>query len=62
MFLLDIIITFRKTYTDPFTGDEVFDLVRIRQFYLKGNFWIDFLSTVPFERVAKIFVGLDSDL
>ena len=62
MFLLDIFLTFRKTYTDPFTGDEIFDLVKIRDNYFKGNFWIDFFSTVPFEKVAKLFVGLDSDL
>ena len=62
MFLIDILLTFRKTYTDPFTGDEVFDLLRIRTNYFKGNFTIDVLSTVPFEKVAKIFAGLDSDL
>ena len=55
MFLIDILITFRKTYTDPFTGDEVFDLERIRTNYFKGNFIVDVLSTVPFEKVAKLF-------
>ena len=52
MFVLDIFLTFRKTYTDPFTGDEIFDIIKIRQNYFRGNFWIDFCSTVPFEKVA----------
>ena len=59
-FLLDIFLTFRKTYTDPFTGDEQFDIKKIRKNYLKGNFWIDFFSTVPFEKVAKLFLDANN--
>ena len=54
-FALDIIISFRTTYVNPYTGDEVFDSFRIAKNYLFGRFLIDFLSTIPFEKVLIIF-------
>ena len=53
-FFLDIILTFRTTFYDPVSGDEVFDKKQIAVYYLKGRFTIDMLSTVPFDNIAKV--------
>ena len=53
-FFLDIVITFRTTYYDPNSGDEVFDKKTIATKYLKGRFTIDLLSTIPFDNIAKV--------
>ena len=52
MFAIDIVISFRSTYLDEFTGDEVFDEGRIAKNYLFGRFWLDFLSTLPLELIV----------
>jgi hypothetical protein len=51
-FLIDIIICFRTIIIDPSQSLEVKDPHKIGIKYLKGNFTIDFLSSVPF---AEIF-------
>ena len=48
-FLLDIIFTFRTTFVDQKTGDEIYDMWKIARIYLKGQFTIDLLSTVPLD-------------
>ena len=53
-FFLDIIFTFRTSFYDTITGDEVFDKWLIARNYLKGRFIVDFLSTVPFDNIAKV--------
>ena len=53
-FFADILITFRTTFYDPISGDEVFDKYLIAKKYLTGRFIIDFLSTVPFDNIAKV--------
>ena len=55
-FFIDIIVTFRTTFVDQKTGDEVFDFWEIAKIYLSGRFWIDLLSTVPLDQVATIFL------
>jgi hypothetical protein len=57
-FLLDIIITFRTSYIQSTTGDEIMDSNKIAWHYLKTRFVIDVLSTFPF----KIFIGGNSSL
>eukprot|EP00347_Sterkiella_histriomuscorum_P001244 403372776 len=52
-FFLDIMLTFRTTYYDPVSGDEIYDKKSIARKYLLGRFIIDFLSTVPFDNIAK---------
>lgn len=49
IFLLDIIVTFRTTYINPSSGDEISEPLQIAKEYLKGRFWIDVLATLPFE-------------
>ena len=53
-FFLDIVFTFRTSFYDTITGDEVFDKMQIAKNYLRGRFIIDFLSTVPFDNIAKV--------
>jgi hypothetical protein len=50
-FLLDIIVNFRTTFMNSKTGEEEFDPKEIRWNYLKSRFWIDFLATVPFDKI-----------
>ena len=41
---------FRTSYIDPVSGEEVVDSRLISKRYLNSsNFYIDFLSTVPFD-------------
>jgi len=47
-FLIDIIIRFRTTYLDSKQSIEVKDPHTIGIKYMKGNFFIDFISSVPF--------------
>ena len=53
-FWVDIIIAFRTTYKHPITGDEVSDVKKIAKNYIKGTFWVDLLSTIPFEFIGSI--------
>ena len=47
-FLIDIIITFRTTFLDTKQSIEVKDPHVIGKRYLKGAFFLDFISSVPF--------------
>lgn len=54
-FLLDIIVTFRVTYIDDF-GQEVNEPRKIAFNYLKGQFWIDLVATIPLDQlIVMIF-------
>ena len=54
-FFLDIVLTFRTTYVHPMTGEEIFDLKKIAKHYLKNQFFLDLMATIPFEKIAAIF-------
>ena len=60
-FGLDILISFRTTFQNPFTGDEVYDGKLIAHNYFFGRFWIDLLSTLPFESMVSILPSIGSD-
>jgi len=62
MFLGDIFVSFRTTFYDRETGDEVFEARRTSSGYLKGRFTIDVLSTVPFDNLALLFTKTKSPL
>mmetsp|Transcript_7603 Transcript_7603/g.11823 ORF Transcript_7603/g.11823 Transcript_7603/m.11823 type:complete len:97 (+) Transcript_7603:1601-1891(+) len=56
LFLVDIIINFRTSFHHPATGDETLNSKQIALHYLKGGrFWIDILSTIPFDVVMSLF-------
>ncbi len=57
-FLLDIILTFRTTYIDRVSGDEISDPKKIALNYLKSWFWIDLLATIPFDMIFPTDEGL----
>ena len=52
IFLLDIVIKFRTTYLDSKQSVEVREPHKIGKRYLKGTFFIDFISSVPFASFA----------
>ena len=52
LFLVDIVLTFRTTYINTATGDEITEPKKIAMQYLSGRFWIDLLATIPFDQVA----------
>ena len=52
-FALDIVFNFRTAYYDKH-GILITDTRQIRKSYLKGFFLIDFLSTVPFDRILPV--------
>ena len=49
IFFLDIISNFRTSFSHPLTGDEIVEPKKIVRNYLKGMFWIDFVSVMRFE-------------
>jgi hypothetical protein len=54
MFLLDIIISFRTTFNDLENGREVKIPRKMAVAYLKSDFTVDALSTIPFDYLASL--------
>ena len=54
-FFIDIIVSFRTTFINEKTGAEITDVVAITRQYLKGQFTIDVLATLPFDTIGAIF-------
>lgn len=52
VFLLDILVSFR-TATISIEGKEITTPREIASHYLKGQFWIDLLATIPFDLLAS---------
>lgn len=61
IFLIDIVIKFRTTFLDSKQSIEVTDPHIIGARYLKGTFFIDFVSSVPFASFSN-GTGLATDL
>jgi len=52
MFVIDIFLNFRTSFSHPLTGDEILDSKKIAKNYVFGGmFWIDFISVVPFDDI-----------
>lgn len=50
VFIIDIGINFRTTYINTKTGKEIWDSSKIaKKYVLGGKFWIDLLSSIPFD-------------
>ena len=63
LFFVDIIVTFNTGYVDPNSELLVFDRTLIASRYLKFWFWIDIVSTIPFDEiVANISSSSSSDI
>ena len=53
IFLSAICINFITSYTDPDNGNEVRDIYRIVDRYLKGNFVFDFVTIFPMSYIFR---------
>ena len=53
IFFLDILVTFRTTYINPSSGDEISEPKEIAKQYLKSRFWLDLLATLPFDIMSN---------
>lgn len=56
MFALDCIIGFRKAYLDDKTGQECRDPKMIAEHYIKGYFFFDLMSGIPFDLMSDNIV------
>ena len=56
-FLIDIVLNFHTTVEDDLTGEELISKTEIATNYLKFQFWIDMVSTIPFEFIFMPFIG-----
>lgn len=56
-FLIDIVVSFRTTFIDLNSGQEIRDVKAIQKNYLKTHFTIDLLATVPFDLLAELILG-----
>jgi len=55
-FLLDIVLNFRTSFTNPKTGIEEFDKRLVaRNYVTHWRFWTDIISIIPFELIVDIF-------
>jgi hypothetical protein len=55
-FFADILLNFRTSFLNSLTGDEVVDPKLIALNYLNSfRFWIDFISTAPFDIILGNF-------
>lgn len=55
LFMADIALIFRTTFYHPKTGIEIWDPKEIARRYIKGGrFFIDFLSSFPFDFIAGL--------
>ena len=52
-------MSFRTTYINERTGAEVRDVKMISQYYLRGQFTIDLLATVPFDTLGEAIFQSD---
>ena len=52
VYIVDFLLGFRKAYLDERTGREIRDPWLITKKYLKGYFWVDLLSVIPFDLIS----------
>lgn len=60
-FGMDIILNFRTTFHHPTTGEEISNKKQIVKSYLLGTFFLDLVSTIPFDIVANWFMDADAE-
>ena len=60
LFAMDIMISFNTVYSDPITEIVITDRRKIAINYCKMWFWIDLVSTVPFDSFLKLFLHSSS--
>ena len=55
IFFIDIVLSFRTSIVNPMSGEEITDTKIIYMSYLTGRFWIDLISTIPFDLIVQQF-------
>ena len=60
-FIADVIMNFFTAVPNSHDGTPIADRRQIAVEYLKGWFWIDFLSSLPIEHISMIAAGLSDD-
>ena len=60
LFLVDILLSFRTTYINDRTGAEIREVKLMAKNYLRGQFTIDLLATIPFDALAKLLLQSDN--
>jgi hypothetical protein len=53
VFMIDIFINFRNTFVSTQSGDEVFSQKDIAVRYIFGNFFLDIISSIPFNSIGN---------
>lgn len=61
LFGIDIIMNFFTTFFHPTTGEEISDKKEIAINYLRGMFFLDVMSTVPFDSIAGLYFTEDNE-
>lgn len=55
LFMLDIVISFRTSYIDEESGEEIASTKKIASQYLKGRFMVDLVSSLPTDIILLLF-------
>ena len=62
IFVADLIVNFRTTYFDTVQGEEIVEGKKIFVNYLTTfRFWIDLITTIPWDLLLKGSVSADVD-
>ena len=59
LFIFDILIGFRTTFFDAL-GNEIRSPTLIAKKYIKGMFFVDFFSSIPYRYVKQIFKPIEN--
>lgn len=54
-FIADVFISFRSSYINDETGEEISSSKLIALQYIKGRFWVDLMSSLPTDIIEVIF-------
>lgn len=61
-FFIDMCVTFNTAYVDTQSDVLIIDRALIAKRYLKRWFWIDLVSTIPFDTLFSLFTNANSSL
>ena len=58
IYMIDIAVGFMTSYWEPTTGDLITKPKLIALEYISKDFWIDLVSTLPFQAIWELVLGL----
>lgn len=59
VFFIEIVLNFFTSYINIKSGLEVTEHKQIAKNYIKLHFWLDLLSTLPYELAVRLKLGID---